>query len=316
MAFRVSDASMFSAAVRSTRLQRYELNQLQTQLSSGKRVNTAGDDPGSAAQIVGLRKGLSQLNQYQRNIESARSTIEPVETALGGLTSTLTRLRELAISADIETGEFDKIQPEVEQLFDQVLALSNTEVNGRYLFAGFNTDTVAFTKTGAFVDGTVNTTAPAGTYGGDNGAITVQIGATSTVQANVTGREVFLGSTDGDDTPDGSNVDIFAVIRDLRNRLLDPAGQGRPADVVGNIDAALDQVLATRGELGARLNRLSLAQGQLSSIDISLQTELSTIEDLDFIQAATDLANREQAFQASLAVTARVIQPSLINFLG
>lgn len=319
MPFRISDSTIFNTAVRNTRLNRFELSQLQAQLSSGKRINSVADDPGDAAEILGLRRGLVQIEQYQRNIDSSRAALEPVETALNSLTNALTRLRELAVSADIEEGEFDKIQPEVEELFDEILATANTRVNGRYIFAGFASDSAAFTKVGSFVDGVVDTSVPPepyASYDGDNGVIQIQIGESSTVNASVTGRIIFFGSSDGDDTPDTGNVDIFDTIRDLRNRLVDPAGQGKPADLTAELDSALDQVLRVRGTVGATLNRVDMAESQLQSLEITLDTQRSALEDLDFISAASELASREQTFQATLAVTARVLQPTLLNFLS
>jgi flagellar hook-associated protein 3 FlgL len=319
MAFRVSDATMFQDAVRFTRLNRYAMSELQNQLSSGKQVNSLGDDVTAATEILGLRRGVAQIEQFDRNIEGARASMEPIEASLSSLTDVIIRLRELAVSADIETGEFDKIKPEVEQLFEEVLRIANTNVGGRYIFAGFDTDSVPFTKVGSFVDGVVDTSVPPepyAQYNGDNGVQQIQIGESTTVNASVTGRVIFFGSSDGDDTPDGNNVDIFDVIRDFRNRLEDPNTVGIPADVTGSLDAALNQVLQVRGTVGATLNRLDITKSQLQDLKLTLETQRSVIEDLDLIEAATRLANLENTFQASLAVTARIIQPSLLNFLG
>ncbi|MFQ5513599.1 MAG: flagellar hook-associated protein FlgL [Myxococcota bacterium] len=319
MVFRVSESTIFDQALRSTRLNRFALHELQSKISSGKRVTSLGDDPGAATEILGLRRGLSRLEIFERNIQGARTNLEHSEAALSSLTDVLSRLRELAVSADIEEGEFDKIKPEVEQLFDEVLRIANTEIAGRFLFGGFDTQSLPFTKVGSFVDGVVNTSSPPepyAQYGGDNGVLQIQIGESSTVDASVTGRVIFFGSNDGDDTPDTGRVDIFDVIRDLRNRLEDPTTVGPPADTTARLDSALDQVLAVRGRLGATLNRLDIAETQLANLKVSLETQRSAVEDLDLISAATELANRENTFQASLSVTARVIQPSLLNFLG
>ena len=322
MAFRISDSMIFQNAIQQAQLNRSELSRLQAQVSAGKRLLSVGDDPTAASQVLGVRRALGRIDQFNRNIDTARSSLEPVESTLLSLTDVLTRLRELAVSADIEEGEFDKIQPEVEQLFDQVLALANTSVSGRHLFAGFASDNPAFTKIGDFVAGVVDISVPPepyARYDGDNGVLQIQISEGTTIDASVTGREVFFGSTDGDDIPDGSNVDIFDVIRDFRNRLQDPAGQGPPADVVGDLDAALDQVLHVLGRSGALSTRLDIAEAQLVSLELTLLAEHSSLEGSSpeaQIAAASELLQREQTFQTSLAVTARIIQPNLLNFLS
>ncbi len=322
MAFRIADTTIFRNAIQQNQLNRSELSILQRQVSAGKRLLSVGDNPSAASQVLGLRRALGRIDQFNRNIEAARSSLEPVESTLLSLTDVLTRLRELAVSADIEVGEFDKIQPEIEQLFGQVLALANTRVNGRYVFAGFASDSPAFTQVGAFVQGVVDTSVPPepyARYDGDNGVPRIQIGDATTIDASVTGRMVFFGSSDGDDTPDGSNVDIFDVIRDFRNRLQDPAGQGPPADVVGGLDAAIDQVLQIVGRLGALSNRLDITASQLDSLELTLAEQHSNLEGStpgDQIAATAELLQRESSFQTSLAVTARILQPNLLNFLS
>ncbi len=322
MAFRVSDATIFESAVRYAQLHRFELTKLQKQVSAGKRILSVGDNPSAANQILGLRRTLGRIDQFKRNVDAARSSLEPVESTLLSMSDVLTRLRELTVSVDIEDQpQRDAVRAEVEQLFDQVFALANTRVNGRYVFAGFASDAPAFTKIGAFVEGVVDTSVPPepyGRYDGDNGVLQIQIGEATTLDASVTGREVFLGSTDGDDIPDGSNVDIFDVIRDLRNRLLDPAGQGAAADLTADLDAALGQVLRVVGRIGAASNRLDINEAQLNSLELTLEEQHASLEGStidDQIAATSELVAREQLFQTSLAVTARIIQPSLLNFL-
>jgi len=323
MSFRISDATIFDTAVRNTQSSRIELNRLQKQVSAGKRVLSVGDDPTAATQLLGSRRALNRIDQFKSNIDAARSALEPVESTLLSLTDVLTRLSELAISVDIEDVDGrNAVRAEVEQLFDEILSLANTRVNGRFVFAGFATDTPTFSKIGAFVEGVIDASVPPepyGQYNGDNGVFQIQIGEARIIEANVSGREVFLGSTDGDDTPDGSNVDVFNVIRDFRNRLVDPDGQGPPADVAGDLKAALNQVLGVVGTLGAATNRLDIAKNQLDSLELTLTEQFSKFEGStpeDQIAAIADLTQSEHTFQASLAVTARVIQPSLLDFLG
>ena len=82
MAFRISDATIFNNAIRNARLNRFDLSKLHSQLSSGKRVNSLADDPSDASRILKLRRGATRLEQFSRNIDSARGRLEPVEQAL------------------------------------------------------------------------------------------------------------------------------------------------------------------------------------------------------------------------------------------
>lgn len=311
---RISDTSMFLQAVRNVQMNRSAVASLQLQVSSGKRINSLGDDPGDAAQVLGLRRSTARLDQFQRNIDAAKGLLEPAESTLKSVTDVLTRLRELAVSADVETSQFDKIRPEVEALFDEVMRLANTKVGSRYIFGGFDTATAPFTKTGSFTPG-VSAPPPSIAYGGDSGAMQIDIGESAQVQGNIPGNALFLGDTDGDGSfPDTGRVNIFGVISNLRNALDQASPNGVFAEI-GNLDIALDQVVETRGAIGARLNRLEITESQLLSLKGTLEARRSDLEDSDSIETITELANQQNTLEASLAVIGRTIQPSILDFL-
>ena len=108
-------------------------------------------------------------------------------------------------------------------------------------------------------------------------------------------------------------------MREFRNRLEDPTNpafaQPGPGEMIDDLDLALSQVLEVRGRIGASLNRLGITDSQLQSLEIFQEAERSTLEDVDLIAASTELAQRENIYQASLAGAARVLQPSLLDFL-
>ena len=311
MGFRVSDASIFQNAVRSTRQNRFALNQIQNQIATGKRINSLADDPLGASRSLGLSTTLDRIDQFQRNINGARAALQTSESAIAQVSDLLIRLRELAVSADTEVAEFDKIQAEAEQRFGELLSIANTRVGDVYLFGGFVTDTAPVTQTGVFTD-----PAPIVAYNGDSGARLVQIDESSQIQVNVTARELFFGSTDNDDVADGANVNVFSVIQDFINRLADPATNGAPVGVLDDLDSALQQTLRARGLLGARDNRVESTATQLDGLRVTIEKERSVLEDIDLVETITELQSKEATFQASLGITARIIQPTLLNFLG
>ncbi len=311
MTERVADSTIFSNAVRGSRINRSALNLLQNQIITGKKINSVADDPRGAARVLNLETTLEQIDQFERNIGLARATVDSTESALGDLNNILIRIRELAVSADLEDGEFPLIAEEISERFSELLAIANTRVGGRYIFGGFITDSAPVTQTGALTD-----PAPIVAYSGDSGRILVQADESSQVQINVTARELFFGSTDTDDTADGTRVNIFNVVQDLYNRLQDPVTNGRPVEVLDQLDAALTQVNQTLGASGARSNRLESTVAQLQSLRVVVERERSFIEDADLVEVITELQSRETTLQATLSVAGRIIQPSLLNFLG
>ena len=321
MPFRISDAAIFQTAVRNARLNRFSLAQIQAEISSGKRINSMADAPTNAKRILDLRSASATVTQFRRNVDSARARLEPTEAALSALTDILTRLRELAVSADIEEPQFNLIKPEVEQLYDGMLQLANTRTTHGFIFGGFETDAAPFTKVGDFVDGVVDeaTPDPDVVYSGDGGIVRIQIGEATTIEVNVPGAAVFEGDFTAPAGTDPGRVDLFDLVREFRNRLEDPTNPAfavpGPGEVIDELDTALDQILELRGRIGANLSRLDITESQLQSLEIVQEAERSSLEDVDLISASTELAQRENIYQASLAVTARVLQPSLLDFL-
>jgi len=311
MADRIADSNIFSNAIRGSRINRSALNTLQNQIITGKRLNSLADDPRGSARVLGLKTTLDRLDQFERNIGLARATLETTEVTLRQVTNTLVRIRELAVSADVEDGQFPLIAEEIQQRFGELLATSNTRVGGRFIFGGFVTDSAPVSQTGVLTDPTSIVS-----YNGDSGQILVQADESSQVQINVTARELFFGSTDNDDLPDGARVNIFDTVQDLYNRLIDPATNGRPTDVLNDLDAAINQVNQVLGSSGARSNRLDSTIDQIQSLRVVVEQERSFIEDADLVEVITDLQSRETTLQATLSVTGRIIQPSLLNFLG
>jgi len=310
MTVRIADSSIFRNTLRVVQESRAELTRLQDQVSSGRRLQTPADDPAGTARTLDLREGLAQIQQFERNIQTARSQLDNTESVLNSMTNLLIRARELSVSADVERDQFDLIQAEVEELFGELLGLANTRTGNRYLFGGFVTDSAPITQTGTFTD-----PAPIVAYGGDSGVIAASVGINTTIDVNITARELFLGSTDNDDTADGNGVSLFDVLQDLRNRLADPVANGEPTEVLDELDRGLDQVNQLRSRVGSRTNRLDTTLEQLASVRISNERERSDIEDVDFVEAITALQSREAAYQAALSVTARVVQQSLLDFL-
>ena len=121
---------------------------------------------------------------------------------------------------------------------------------------------------------------------------------------NADGDEAFMAGTN-----------IFNVLRDLKDGL-EANDTAVISDQIELLDDSLDQVLRVRAKVGAKLNRLESTENYWSNFKLTVEQMLSDTEDADIVRAMTDLASREAAYQASLAASARIIQPSLIYFLS
>lgn len=126
----------------------YQLAGVQEQIASGKQVNRPSDDPAQAARLISIREATSQLDQYQRNASIAESQLSLEENALAGVSNTLNRIRELALSSN--NGVTDDhtraaVNAEIEVRLDELYDLANTRDSfGNYLFGGSNNQVAPF----------------------------------------------------------------------------------------------------------------------------------------------------------------------------
>jgi flagellar hook-associated protein 3 FlgL len=165
--------------------QQAELAAIQDQVSSGKRISTAADDPAGAAQGLLLQQGLDRLENFGTNAETARRRLSLEEGSLSQATDALNRVRELAIQAanGTQTAESrSAIAAEARELLTGLMNTANAQDGeGRYLFAGNLVQSRPFVQTAGSVG-----------YEGDSGVRFQRVADARTVQEGDPGSAVFM----------------------------------------------------------------------------------------------------------------------------
>ena len=188
---RISSIEQFQQGIDSILNQQAKLNQTQLQLATGKKVLKPSDDPAVATQLLNLSSLKANNLQYDRNINTAQNELELQESVLASSGNVLQRVRELTIQANNATQGSETraaIADEISNLADELLQLSNSKSpSGEYIFAGYNSRTPAFAKSGAgFV------------YQGDQGQRLLQVSEDTQLAVRDNGADVFQGMTTGD----------------------------------------------------------------------------------------------------------------------
>jgi flagellar hook-associated protein 3 FlgL len=115
-------------------------------------------------------------------------------------------------------------------------------------------------------------------------------------------------------TPLAGAPDVFQTLQDLSDALQTNDTTGI-STALERLDVHQDNISALRGEGAAKINRLELAQSRFQAQTIALGDQRSKLEDVDMAEAITTLTMREAVYNAALATGARVIQPTLVDFL-
>ena len=190
---RISTAGIHHAALTALLSQQSVLSQTQSQIASGKRVQTPADDPVAAVHIMELQRALSESDQFDRNADMAKGRLTLEEQALADANTLMQRVHELTVqgnNASVDPASRKMLATEVRSRLKELVDIANRrDANGEYLFSGFATLTQPFAQTG----GTVS-------YFGDQGARALQIGQDQRVVDGHSRTDAFMAVTEGNGT--------------------------------------------------------------------------------------------------------------------
>jgi flagellar hook-associated protein 3 FlgL len=279
-------------------------------VSSGKRISNLSDDPVGLVNVLGLRASLENVDQMTRNIGMARTWLNAGESSLTQIEDILSELKSLAVQmSSSNTGSTERsiAAGTVDGLMRQVLALANTEVGGRYIFAGTDTDAVPFS-----LDDESDPTEVR--YTGNGTAFATKIGKDITVAVGRDGESVF-----GDDSFDWSDpsvghTNIFKTLLDFKSDL-ETNNVGGLQESLDRLDNHLETIQNTISDTGTKMIRLDVKEKILADLELSYSERKSGLEDADITEAVMDLKAREVAYQAALASSSRVMQMTLVDYL-
>ncbi|MEH7225051.1 flagellar hook-associated protein FlgL [Bacillus sp. JJ1566] len=279
-----------------------KMGKIQEQLMTGKKINRPSDDPVVAMKGIAYRTNLDKVQQFQRNMGEVHNWLDTTDETLNQVTSAMHRVSELLVQASTDTltpNDREKIAVEMEQIQKQIVDFANTKLGDKYLFSGTNTLQPLFT--GYPTTGNLNVNPNA-----NSNKVEIEVFNGITLDVNVDGKTFFANSTNG----------VVAKLGEIVGTLKDPAKSG--ADLTGylsDIETQMDNLLLLRAEIGAKQNRAEMMEYRLDSQEITATKLMSENEDADIEKIITELTTQESLHRAALSVGARIIQPSLIDFL-
>jgi flagellar hook-associated protein 3 FlgL len=216
------------------------------------------------------------------------------EGVLGRLTDTLDRAKQLGLQEGSATASAQTrlvAKAEVDQLIAFAVQLANSRHEGEFLFGGDQPLNAPITSTTSPFTATPIA-----------GMRFVEIGENQKVPVVHNADDVFLSSN------------VLASLEQLSLAL----GANDPvaiASALTTIDGAHANVQALLGDVGARSGQLEVAQSNLEALDSTLQAFKSDTQDLDLEEAVTHLISRQNAYQAALMTTSRVMSVTLADYL-
>lgn len=290
---RVTDSSTFDLARQTVADARTRVADAQRQASTGLRVEKPSDDPLAAAQAKRASAKEVRAESHQRVTSYAGMALEVMDSALSHVADLLQRVRELAIQAANDTIGPDQraaAAAEVGTIKDQILAIANTEVDGRYVFAGR-------ANSGAPYDAN-------GTYQGDPEGKEVEVAPGVRAEEGMPGNRIF-GSA-------GGGIDIFAALDSLQTALAANDRAGMQAGL-GSIATSHDQVVNARALVGVQAERMEVARSVAERAQFEAIDHRSKAVEADVFDSFVGLARAQQQLQAAVQVAAQLPMPGLVG---
>ncbi|MFK9115390.1 flagellar hook-associated protein FlgL [Peribacillus frigoritolerans] len=270
-----------------------KMSKLQEQVSSQKKFSKPSDNPVAAMMGMGYRTNLNQIGQYQRNIAEATNWIDSTDDAITESVSAMQRIRELTVQGSNGTYEGEQLKTiteEIKQLKEHLITLGDTQIGGKYIFNGQDTNV----RPSSVKDGNGNTV-----YG--TGDINLEVFSGISLKINTDGSKIF-----GDALAAGGSID--QTIEALENG-------GDVTGTLEGLDATINTFLGMQAQVGARQNRIELMTDRLKQQEVFATEILSKNEDVDIEKAIMDLTTQESVHSAALSIGAKIMQPSLLDFL-
>ncbi len=244
-------------------------------LSSGKRINRAGDDAAGLGISEKMRAQIRGIRMGARNAQDAISLIQTAEGALKEQHSILQRMRELTVQAANDTytaGDREKTEHEVARMIDELERITiQTEFNTQKIFLGGDADPYVF-QVGANVDQTLEL---------------------NIKRSLVPSFGYFVWEASG-----------LIVGGPGSDRIIDLSDSGKAEQFLGVVDKAIEDVSNERSNLGSTQNRLESVISSLRIAEENLTAAESRIRDTDIAAAMVQFTKNQIIEQASLAMLA------------
>lgn len=265
-----------------------QIARLQSDISTGKKIDVASDDPIAAARVAQLRSAQADTATWKRNIENAQSIAAQADTSLSSVQDLFNRVKELVLAGRSESVSATDRSAIVQELNDLNVTLGNL--------------TSGTTPTGQPI---FPSDAP------------LQISVSGVLRLPATGKQDDIFNTVA--IPSGGTTSLSGIINAAAAAIgtADPATRSTMADtVLNNVDAASTHLNSQRAAQGVRASRLDAAAEALSTGSLRLTEERSGLEDTDVAASVLQLNAKTLSLQAAQAAFARVNRNTLFDFLS
>jgi flagellar hook-associated protein 3 FlgL len=308
------------------------MKKLNDQLTSGKEIRRPSDNPFKVARSMQLHRDIGANVQYNENIKDTTNWLDTTDTALEQLGNSFQRFRELMVSAgNAAYGSDEKkaIKDEMNEKINEISQILNTSFDGKYIFGGTkgsskpvgsnkdistgnnfiylsgkNGENLELDNLDPEVENQINMI---------NKKLSVEVSQGVVMDYSVSATDLLLFKDKS-----GADVNVINLLKEITNNVAsdDPKDSQKVTNEnLKVMDEAMSNLLKIRAEVGSKQNRMESAGNQNEEQNFNLKDILSQTEDIDFAEKNIQATVAQSVYMASLQVSAKIIQPSLLDFL-
>ena len=269
------------------------------QLSSGKSVSLPSDNPLAFAQNVASLAASASVDQYTQNADAVLTQAQAADAALSNVVTSLTQAVSLGTegaNGTLTTSQRTAVAQQVQGLLANVVSQANLNSAGVSLFAGTASTTTPFVADPS--------TANAYIYQGNDSANQTTVGQGIQVAVGVPGDSIFTSSSGN-------------VLGSLQGMItaLQSGSTSDIATATSAVSTAISHVSQVRVVYGNTVSQLNAQNNYLSQETVSLSSQQSSLTNVDLAAAATNLTQAQTENSAVLAMAAKILPTSLLDYL-
>uniref|UniRef100_UPI0031E192CD flagellar hook-associated protein FlgL n=1 Tax=Clostridium sartagoforme TaxID=84031 RepID=UPI0031E192CD len=329
---RVTNQMMSKSFLKDLNRNQNYMKRINDQLTSGKEIRRPSDNPFKVARSMQLNSDINANTQYNENIKDTINWLDTTDTALEQLGNSFQRFRELMVSAgNAAYGSDEKraIKDEMNEKVNEIAQILNTNFDGKYIFGGSKGSTKPIGTDKNIITGN-NSLHLSGNNGEVlnidnldedvqnqinmiNKKLAVEVSQGVTMDYNVSATDILLFKD-----KNGASINVMDLLKDITNNVASENpldGVKITSENLKVMDETVSNLLRIRAEVGAKQNRMESAGSQNEDQNFNLTDILSQTEDIDLAQKNIEAAVAQNVYMASLQVSAKIIQPSLLDFL-
>lgn len=324
---RITNGMIVTSFLSNLQTNQAKMDKYTAQLSSGRKIVRLSDDPVGVYKSLTARQRLANYEQYQRNLITARNWSEQCESTLQELSSKLTSIKSEVVNAAStgikNDGDRQNIAVLMSELRDTVKDALNTVVGDQYIFAGYNTskqplafakdadgnDTDTILYNGLDLSNVMDVANKAAIEKEQSQSISLEVGYSLQMDISMTAIDVVgVG-----------NNNFFKIMNEIIGLMNSDSSTddvaGELSGYLGKLDGAHERITSCLVKAGAMTTQIDILDERYSEDVINYNEIRSQIEDIDSAETIMDWKMAEAVYKQSLSAGARVIMPTLLDFL-